>query len=79
MRNRVLHLKPRTKGFNSFTPAEYLDEMLGEFMNARTKGGAKQEFEQKKQVVNESTMTLNYSCIYMLTMKEKEIHKISRG
>ena len=35
--------------FNRFTPAEYLEEMLGRFMNARTKGGAKQEFEQKKQ------------------------------
>ena len=27
--------------------------MLGRFMNARTKGGAKQEFELKKQEVNE--------------------------
>ena len=78
MRNRVLHLEPRTKGFNSFTPAEYLDEMLGEFMNARTKGGAKQEFEQKKQVVNESTMTLNYSCIYMPMMRARGTYRSLR-
>ena len=37
LRNRVLHLKPETIGFISFTPAEYLEEMLGQFMNARTK------------------------------------------
>ena len=43
-------------GFNSFTPAEYLEEMLGRFMNARRRGGAKQEFEQKKQGVNKDTL-----------------------
>ena len=53
LRTGVLHLEPGTIGFNSFTPAEYLEEMLGRFMNARTKGGAKQEFELKKQEVNE--------------------------
>ena len=42
--------------FNRFTPAEYLEEMLGRFMNARTKGGAKQEFEQKMQGVNEDAL-----------------------
>ena len=51
MRTRVLHLKPGTIGFNSFNPAENLKEMLGRFMNARTKGRAKEEFEQKKQGV----------------------------
>ena len=63
LRTRVLHLEPGTKGFNSFTPAEYLEEILGRFMNASRKGGVKQEFEQKKQGVNEdnrSTMTLNF-------------------
>ena len=50
--NQVLHLEPGTIGFNSFTPAEYLKEMLGRFMNARKKGGAMEEFEQKKQGVN---------------------------
>ena len=56
MRTRVLHLEPGTKGFNSFTRAEYLKEMLGRFMNARTKGGAKQEFKLKKQRVNEDAL-----------------------
>ena len=36
MRTRALHLEPGTIGFNSFTPAKYLEEMLGRFMNART-------------------------------------------
>ena len=36
--------------------AEYLEEMLGSFMNAKTKGGAKEEFEQKKQGVSEDTL-----------------------
>ena len=49
MRNRILHLEPGTVGFNSYTAVEYLEEMLGRFMNTRTKGGAKEEFEQKKQ------------------------------
>ena len=53
LRNRILHLKPGTTGFHSFTLAEYLEEMLGRFMNARMKGGAKEEFEQKKQGENE--------------------------
>ena len=39
LRTRVLHLEPETIGFNSFTSAEYLEEMLGRFMNARTKRG----------------------------------------
>ena len=54
MRTRVLHLEPGTIGFNSFTPATYLEVMLGRFMKARMKGGAKEEFEQKKQGVNET-------------------------
>ena len=53
-RTRVLHLKPGTMGFKCFPPAEHLEEMLGRFMNARMKGGAKEEFEQKKQGVNET-------------------------
>ena len=49
MKNRILHLEPGTIGFDSYTPAEYLEEILCRFMNARMKGGAKEEFEQKKQ------------------------------
>ena len=45
MRTRILHLEPGTIGFTSFTPAEYLEEMLGRFMNTRTKGGAKEDFK----------------------------------
>ena len=56
MRTRVLHLEPGTIRFNSFTQTEYLEEMLGRFMNSRTKGGAKEEFEQKKQRVNEDAL-----------------------
>ena len=56
MRNRILHLEPGTVGFNSYTAAEYLEEMLGRFMNARTKGGTKEEFEQKKQGADEDTL-----------------------
>ena len=56
MKIRVLHLEPGKIGFNSFTPAEYMEEKLGRFMNARTKGGAQEEFEHKKQRVNEDTL-----------------------
>ena len=56
LRTRVLHLEPGTIRFNSFTQTEYLEEMLGRFMNSRTKGGAKEEFEQKKQRVNEDAL-----------------------
>ena len=58
LRTRVLHLEPGTIGFpiSSFTPAEYLEEMLGRFMNVRTKEGGKQEFKHKKQGVNEDTL-----------------------
>ena len=56
LRTRVLHLEPGTIGFNSFTPAEELKEILGRFMNVRMKGGAKQEFEQKRQGVNEDAL-----------------------
>ena len=56
MKNRILHLEPGTIGFDIFTQAECLEEMLGRFMNARTKGGAKEEFDQKKQGVNEDTL-----------------------
>ena len=41
---KVLHLEPGNIGFDSFTPEEYLEEMLGRFMSARTKGGAKEDF-----------------------------------
>ena len=63
LRTRVLHLEPGTIGFSSFTPAEYPEEVLARFMNARTRGGAKQEFEQKKQETEKATLettTLNY-------------------
>ena len=56
MKNSILHLEPGTIGFESFTPAEYLEEMLGRFMNATTKGGAKEEFERKKQGVEEDAL-----------------------
>ena len=56
MKNRILHLEPGTIGFINFTAAEYLEEMLGRFMNARTKGGAKEEFESRKQGVNEDAL-----------------------
>ena len=46
MKNRILHLEP---GFDSYTPAEYLEEMLGRFMNARMKGGAKEEFDPRNK------------------------------
>ena len=72
MRTRVLHLEPGTIGFDSFTPAEYLEEMLGRFMNARTKGGAKEEFEQKKQGVNEDALKYydNKLQLYLSTYNE---------
>ena len=47
MRTKVLHLEPENIGFNSFTPAENLEEILGRFMNERSKGGVMEEFEQK--------------------------------
>ena len=56
MQRRILHLEPGTVGFNSFTPTEYLEEMLGRFMNAGMKGGAKEEFEKRKQVADEDTL-----------------------
>ena len=74
MRTRVLHLEPGNIGFQSFTPAEYLEEMLGRFMNARTKGGAKEEFEQKKQGVNEDA--LEY---YDTMMRVRGIYKSLKG
>ena len=74
MRTRVLHLEPGTIGFDSFTPAEYLEEMLGRFMNARTKGGAKEEFEQKKQRVNEDALEYydNKLQLYLYAFDEVE-------
>ena len=60
LRTRVLHLEPGTIEFNSFNSAEYLEEMLVWFMNARTKGEAKQEFEHRKQGVNKDTLELEY-------------------
>ena len=56
MKNRILHLVPGTIGFDSYTPVEYPEEMLGRFMNARTKGGAKEEFKHKKQGVDKETL-----------------------
>ena len=56
MKNRILHLEPGTIGFDSYTPVEYLEEMLGRFMNARTKGGAKEDFEHKKQGVDKDAL-----------------------
>ena len=56
MRTRILHLEPGTIGFINFTVAEYLEEIIGRFMNARTKGGAKEEFESRKQGVNEDAL-----------------------
>ena len=56
MKNRILHLEPGTIGFNIYTPAEYLEEMLCRFMNARTKEGAKEEFEHRKQGVDEDAL-----------------------
>ena len=44
LRTRVLHLEPGTIEFKIFTPAEYLEEMLGRLMNERKK----EEFEHKK-------------------------------
>ena len=39
--------------------------MLGRFMNPRTKGGAKEEFEKKKQGVDEDALEY-YISIYIL-------------
>ena len=49
MRTRVLQLEPETIGFDSFTPAEYLEEMLGRSMNTRINGEAKEELKQKNK------------------------------
>ena len=56
MQTIVLHLEPGTVGFHNFDAAEYLEEMLGSFMNTKTKSGAKQEFKQKNQGLNEDIM-----------------------
>ena len=73
MRTRVLHLEPGTIGFNSFTPEEYLEEMLGRFMNARPKGGAKEEFKEKKQGVNEDALE------YYDTKLQLYLHEYDEG
>ena len=73
MRTRVLHLKPGTIGFNSLTPAECLEKLLGRFMNAWTKGGAKEEFKQKKQRVNEDTLE------YYDTKLQLYLHEYDEG
>ena len=49
-------MEPGTIGFINFTAAEYLEEMLGRFMNTRTKEGAKEEFKSRKQAVNEDNL-----------------------
>ena len=50
LRTRVLHLEPGTIEFNSFTPAEYLEEMLGmvyEFKDKR-RGEARVQAEEAR-------------------------------
>ena len=73
MKNRILHLEPGTIGFLKFTAAEYLEEMIGRFMNARTKGGAKEEFEGRKQGVNEESLK------YYDTMLQLYLHAYDKG
>ena len=73
MKNRILHLEPGSIGFNSYTPVEYLEEMLGRFMNARMKGGAKEEFEHKKQGVDEDALE------YYDTKLQLYLHKYDKG
>ena len=73
MRNRILHLEPGTVGFDNYTAAEYLEEMLGRFMNARTKGGAKEEFEHKKQGVEEDALE------YYDTKLQLYLHAYDKG
>ena len=70
MRNRIIHLQPGTVGFNSYTAAEYLEEMLGRFMKTRTKGGAKEEFEQKKQGADEDTLKYYDQNMFMMRVRE---------
>ena len=73
MQKRILHLEPGTVGFNNYTPAEYLEEMMGRFMNARTKGGAKEEFEQKKQGADEDALE------YYNTKMQLYLHAYDEG
>ena len=73
MKNRILHLEPGTIEFTSFTAAEYLEEMIGRFMNARTKGGAKEEFEGRKYGVNEDTLE------YYDTKLQLYLHAYDKG
>ena len=47
---------------------------MGRFMNARMKRGAKQEFEQKQQGVNDDTLDY-YDTKLQLMMKAKGINK----
>ena len=83
MKKRILHLEPGTLGFNNFTPAKYLEEMLGRFMNTRTKGGAKEEFKQKRQGVDEDALEYYNKklqlYLHMRTMRVKGIYKSSRS
>ena len=72
-REEYLHLEPGTVGFNSFTPTEYLEEMLGRFMNAGMKGGAKEEFEKRKQVADEDTLE------YYFTKLQLYLHAYDEG
>ena len=51
----TISLSSCSPGF-ALCSSEYLEEMLGRFMNARTKGGAKEEFEHKKQGVDEDAL-----------------------
>ena len=67
LKKRILHLEPGTVGFSNFIPAEYLEEMLGRFMNAMTKGGAKEEFEQKIQGVDKDTRILRHKTAALST------------
>ena len=59
--------------FNNYTPAEYLEEMLGRFMNARTKGGPKEEFKQKKQGADEDPLE------YCNTKLQLYLHAYNEG
>ena len=80
MRNRILHLEPGTIGYNSYTAAEYLEEMLGRFMNERTKGGAKEEFERKKQGVEEDAREYYDTKLQLyLHVKVRGTYKSIRG
>ena len=55
---------------------------MGRFMNTRTKGGAKEEFEQKKQGVSENTLeyydTKLQLYLHAYDEGERNIHEFKR-